>query len=444
MSTELITPETTNAVPETFAGRKGWREHMKIGQSTFKIDVAKIKVIEGFNPRKEFEEIEELAESIKVHGLQDPLRGDLSEDGQTFYVRDGERRFRAILYLIENGEMIRDEPIEFIEVLPYSPRLTEEEKLILNLSSNNKKKYKPMEMAEALLRLKYPMGKDDKDSARTHEQVAELIGKSRQYVDGMIHLAEAPEPLKEKVTSGEITQTDAIRHAREKTKPADEMAGILPKSKTQSGNTYIPGDSEGGKDASQSIDFDKEDTEQEKWINNLAKNVNKIEALGKGLNDQAQKDLDDLLRWIRTDIDSLKIFHGNKRKDVSQFVSLESVQQLIHVLKDDAKSKLRDGYHSFEELYEHRSALYISLCDQLKRSEDAPPVWRTKVHFDGTIMDGWFLLGIGETSGHQITYHLPEHLWDKCSFALDWERAPEFDGHTPAEVIERLYKLLEL
>ena len=69
-----------------------------------------------------------------------------------------------------------------------------------------------------------------------------------------------------------------------------------------------------------------------------------------------------------------------------------------------------DGYHTFDELYDHRITLYIALLrTQTKFSyigaERRP--WRTKAHSDGSLWDGWFILGIGLEKGKQITYHLP-------------------------------------
>jgi hypothetical protein len=98
-----------------------------------------------------------------------------------------------------------------------------------------------------------------------------------------------------------------------------------------------------------------------------------------------------------------------------------------------------DGYHTFDELYDQRSVLYIALC---KRQSDTTPkgwwsqVWRSKTHSDGTSYPGWFVLGIGKAEGHQLTFHLHESWWDSCEFA-----APEFDGHTVDDVIERLKRL---
>lgn len=104
-----------------------------------------------------------------------------------------------------------------------------------------------------------------------------------------------------------------------------------------------------------------------------------------------------------------------------------------------------DGYHTFEELYEHRIVLYIALCSQLVVADEdlgrTQIVWKSKAHSDGTVWDGWFVLGIFKTKGKQITYHLPMSYWDKTSFAQELEKAPEWDGHTSDDVLQRLKNL---
>jgi len=96
-----------------------------------------------------------------------------------------------------------------------------------------------------------------------------------------------------------------------------------------------------------------------------------------------------------------------------------------------------DGYHTFKELYAHRSALFITLCRVLDSYDSHEKIWKSKIHSDGGSYDGWFILGIGKEKGNQITYHLPLREWDdiKCE-VLD--NAPEFDGHTPKDVLHRL------
>jgi len=107
-----------------------------------------------------------------------------------------------------------------------------------------------------------------------------------------------------------------------------------------------------------------------------------------------------------------------------------------------------DGYHTFDELYEHRITLFIALCKEfqwgLKRDGVALTYrlsWRSKLHHDGTFFDGWFIMGIGKKDGKQITYHLPMSKWEETKFAETLEKAPEFDGHTSDDVLERIKKL---
>ncbi len=89
---------------------------------------------------------------------------------------------------------------------------------------------------------------------------------------------------------------------------------------------------------------------------------------------------------------------------------------------------ISDGYHTFDELYEHRCLLFINLC--LLKSELA--YWR-----EG--FEGWPLIGLDSPVG-QITYHVPEkygHLFkNDIKFG-----GPEWDGHTSQDVINRLLEL---
>lgn len=118
-----------------------------------------------------------------------------------------------------------------------------------------------------------------------------------------------------------------------------------------------------------------------------------------------------------------------------------------------------DGSHTFDELYEHRYALWIALCKHISSLRnilraalkgvthtDIPEsiiAWRSKNHSDGEpAFDGdWFLLGINKEKGKQMTYHLPMSKWDECDFAETLEKAPEFDGHTATDVLERIKSL---
>lgn len=127
-----------------------------------------------------------------------------------------------------------------------------------------------------------------------------------------------------------------------------------------------------------------------------------------------------------------------------------TTQEINDLIKSSGvtTNDISDGYHTFGELYEHRIGLWIALCIQMRRIEKQLPqvlgepfVWRSKLHSDGSSFEGWFVLGLGIDKGQQMTYHLPMSKWDETDFAWELDKAPEFDGHTSADVLERLKSL---
>lgn len=123
----------------------------------------------------------------------------------------------------------------------------------------------------------------------------------------------------------------------------------------------------------------------------------------------------------------------------------EAINILIKQDKLDTNI-ISDGYHTFGELYEHRIELFIALCKLIQENRQirlygTNPIWKSLYHSDGTCFEGWFVLGIYNEKGKQISYHLPVSRWIDCSFAESIEKAPEFDGHNSADVLQRLKKL---
>lgn len=112
------------------------------------------------------------------------------------------------------------------------------------------------------------------------------------------------------------------------------------------------------------------------------------------------------------------------------------------IVKGEMRSP-SDGYHTFDELYEQRNALFIALCSAYTHCcvEDTKDVWRSKKHSDGTdAYEGWFVLGIGKDEGRIMTYHIPLSEWENTNFAETVECA-YFDGHTSEDVLKRLKSL---
>ncbi len=102
--------------------------------------------------------------------------------------------------------------------------------------------------------------------------------------------------------------------------------------------------------------------------------------------------------------------------------------------------KVSDGYHTIEELYDHRITLFIALCKSIKTQH---PIWMSEFHADGSNYDGWFIMGIETESGKQISYHLPMNRYDQCSEVVHsvLDKAPEWDGHTSHDVLRRISNL---
>lgn len=94
-----------------------------------------------------------------------------------------------------------------------------------------------------------------------------------------------------------------------------------------------------------------------------------------------------------------------------------------------------DGYHTFNELYHHRAVLFSVI---VKAFPDK--AWKSRLHSDGSMFDGMFIVGIDTPDG-PATYHYDiEPYWDmfRC---IELERAPEWDGHTAEQAINRIMKL---
>lgn len=110
---------------------------------------------------------------------------------------------------------------------------------------------------------------------------------------------------------------------------------------------------------------------------------------------------------------------------------------------------ISDGHHTFTELYEHRHALFAALVKIYDGyitplGATAVKCWKSKLHEDGTMFDGWFIVGMTrkniDGTTFQVSYHLPLSWWDKFK-CMELARGIEWDGHTPNDVIERLGKL---
>lgn len=116
--------------------------------------------------------------------------------------------------------------------------------------------------------------------------------------------------------------------------------------------------------------------------------------------------------------------------------------------KSDEAEDVSDGYHTMDELYQHRYALFYALVKQYDNYKTplgtSVRCIKSKLHADGTMFDDSFIVMMivkkMDTSVEQISYHYPLSWWDKFNI-MEFDRAPDWDGHTSQDVLKRLMEL---
>ncbi|MGI6212158.1 MAG: ParB/RepB/Spo0J family partition protein [Anaerovoracaceae bacterium] len=151
------------------------------------IDINEIKPNKN-QPRKEFnqEKIAELADSIREHGIIQPLVLRKSE-GSGYELVAGERRWRAARQagLSKVPCLIRD--------------FTDEQNMLVAIIENlQREDLNPIEEAEGLEQMIQTYG-------FTQEEVSRSVSKSRPYISNSLRLLKLPEEIRSHVVSGELT-----------------------------------------------------------------------------------------------------------------------------------------------------------------------------------------------------------------------------------------------
>ena len=138
-------------------------------------------------PRKTFDEdkIEELAASIKEHGIIQPIVVRKKKKG--YEIVAGERRWRAAMRA------------GLAEVPCLMKELTDEQNMLIAIIENMQREdLNPIEEAEGLHQMISTFG-------LTQEQVSKSVGKSRPYITNALRLLKLPEYIREKLAEGVIS-----------------------------------------------------------------------------------------------------------------------------------------------------------------------------------------------------------------------------------------------
>ncbi|MBO05801.1 MAG: hypothetical protein CMI58_01960 [Parcubacteria group bacterium] len=183
--------------------------------SIFWVEVDKVRP-NPYQPRRDFDEskLNDLAESIKMYGLLQPLvvtrQEEEKEDGgllTTYELISGERRLRAsriaglvqIPVIIRSGE--EDNKIKL------------ELAIIENLQRED---LNPVERARAFHQLAEEFG-------FKHSEIAKKVGKSREFVSNTIRILALPDDVLGALSSGKISEGHARPILMLKDKPQEQV-----------------------------------------------------------------------------------------------------------------------------------------------------------------------------------------------------------------------------
>ena len=166
----------------------------------YQIDPRNIVVVEGFNARKNFD-LDELKEQIRKVGVLNPITVIPFKDKETgaekYRLVDGERRYRAVMALLAEGEDIKR-----IKAM-YLPKGTKEEDLLIQqLLKNTGKQFSEIEMAKLFNRFKEQWG-------YTQTEIADKFCKKASFVSRCMALLDLPAEIIEMMERGEISADTA-------------------------------------------------------------------------------------------------------------------------------------------------------------------------------------------------------------------------------------------
>jgi ParB family transcriptional regulator, chromosome partitioning protein len=136
-------------------------------------------------------ELEELAASIREHGILQPLLVSYDAENDSYILVAGERRLRAA-------------SLAGLESVPVLVRqVTEQQRLELALIENvQRSDLTPLETAEAFRQLNEEFG-------LSHEEIANQVGKSRVAVTNTLRLLKLPEAVRKALAEEKITEGHA-------------------------------------------------------------------------------------------------------------------------------------------------------------------------------------------------------------------------------------------
>jgi ParB family chromosome partitioning protein len=202
--------------PQQSVNSSGNNSSVTPGEKVWVVPLTTIKPSVN-QPRKQFapEELQELAESVKLHGILQPILVTEKSDGG-YEIIAGERRYRAA-------------KIAGLTTVPVIvKRIEAQQKLEIALIENiQRQDLNPLEEAFAYKRLIEEFG-------LTQQQVADKVGKSRPAVANTVRLLDLPNQVQTALIEGKINmgQARALLSLENETQQIEMLSSMMGKSIT--------------------------------------------------------------------------------------------------------------------------------------------------------------------------------------------------------------------
>lgn len=243
----------------------------------------------AFNPRYDYGEIDELAESIRENGIKAPFKVKKLPDGR-FMVRSGHRRFRAVTKLVNEGFEVGR-----IRCILQRSNITEEQELFDLYIDNDGKPFTQLEEGILFRRL---LNKN-----YTEKEIQIKLGlKNVNKVYNGVRLADSPKKIQNSIRENKISETAVLQ--------------ILKDCKTEN-----------------LIDYEKAATMVENAVNNVKKVSNGVEkkATAKHVNGLKAKSPIQKFTYVIEQIDKKPQNFDNKKADF--------LREVFGVLKNQGTEK---------------------------------------------------------------------------------------------------------
>ena len=162
----------------------------------YKIDPRNIVVKDGFNSREDFGDIDTLAKQIEENGILNPISVVPFKDesgNEKYRLIDGERRYRAVMSLLDRGVTIDRIPALF------QPKSADQKALLIQqIIRNEGKGFNEMELAIAYKKLL--------DEGMTKEEIAEKIaGGKHSKVNYCLGHLNRDERIQKLIADGKVS-----------------------------------------------------------------------------------------------------------------------------------------------------------------------------------------------------------------------------------------------